>query len=127
MPGPPERLTARAIAYPDATPDDYEPRASGPREPPEHVPRLMSQHQDATAAQRAAAHIWADLESPGLGDPHTIGRFKGSLSGLPHRPYPWMDAHPADIAYFDLPGVAQQWCASYRSPRAWKTSFERPR
>jgi hypothetical protein len=98
---------ARSIAYPDAVPDDYEPRVKGPRDPPDHVPRLMSQDDDATPAQRAAARIWTDLESPGLGDPHTIGRFKRSLTGLPHRPYPWIDAHPTDVAYFDLPGVAQ--------------------
>lgn len=56
VPGPPERLTARAIAYPDATPDDYEPRASGPREPPEHVPRLMfsTPRRDGRAARRRA-------------------------------------------------------------------------
>jgi hypothetical protein len=99
--------TLRRIAYPAAPLDDFEPTALGSRVPPDEVPRYIDGSADATPTQRAAASVWEDLASPGLLLPSLVPRYKRSLSGLPHRPFPGSDARAEGVSYFEVPGVAE--------------------
>lgn len=95
------------IAYPADHIDDYEPTARAARQPPERVPRPLSEAgANSTVNQRAAAQIWLDLADPGLADKKIIAEFKRSLTRLPRRPYPWADITPQGTNYVDIPGVA---------------------
>ena len=95
------------IAYPAGHIDDYETTTRAARQPPEQVPRPLSESgATSTVNQRASAQIWRDLADCGLADKEIVAGYKRSLTRLPRRPYPWADITPQGTNYADIPGVA---------------------